>query len=49
MVYWRFKARAPCPYVFGYCTYVSGCNMVRMGAWNGDTFDGSVVDVNEIE
>lgn len=49
MVYWRFKDRAPCPFVFGYCTYVSGSNMVRMGCWNGDTTLGPVVDVNEID
>ena len=49
MVYWRFKSRAPCAYRFGYCTYVSGPDMVRMGNWNGDTMGGPVVDINEIE
>lgn len=49
MVYWRFKAKAPCAYRFGYCTYVSSYNMIRMGHWNGDSTVGPVVDVNEIE
>lgn len=49
MVLWRFKNNAPCAYRFGYCTYHSSYNMVRMGNWNGDTTGGSIVDVNEIE
>lgn len=49
MVYWRFKAKAPCPFRFGYVTYVNGPNMIQMGNWNGDTMGGCVVDSNEIE
>lgn len=48
MVYWRFLG-PPSAYRFGYCTYVSGHNIIRMGRWNGDTIGGSVVDANEIE
>lgn len=48
MVYWRFKARAPCPWIFGYCTYLSR-QMLRMGAWNGDTVNGPVVAEEEVE
>ncbi len=47
IVYWRFAG--PRPYRFGYCTYVSGPNLVRMGAYNGDTMGGHIVDVSEIE
>ncbi len=47
MCWWRFKGAGP--YRFGYCTYVSGHDLVRMGANNGDTTFGSVVSVNEIE
>lgn len=50
MVWWRFKARAPCPYRFGYCTYPPrGHDMVRMGAYNGDSHGGAMVEVSEIE
>lgn len=48
MVWWRFKDKGG-QYHFGYCTYVSGCNMVRMGRWNGDSAGGYVVDIYDIE
>lgn len=47
MCWWRFTGVGS--YRFGYCTYVSGHDLVRMGAHNGDITFGSVVDVNEIE
>ena len=49
MVHWRFKAKAPSEYRFGYVTYVSGYSVIRMGRWNGDTTGGAVVDASEIE
>lgn len=49
MVWWRFRAHAPCAWRFGYCTYLSGQSMIRLGAYNGDTTYGSVVDADEIE
>lgn len=48
MVYWRF-AGPPSAWRFGYCTYESGHDLVRMGAYNGDTMGGSVVSAAEIE
>ena len=47
MVYWRGKGQLE--WRFGYVTYVSGYNMVRMGPWNGANDRGPVVDSNEIE
>lgn len=47
MVWWRGKGRLE--WRFGYCTYVSGYDLIRMGRWNGDTFGGSVVSASEIE
>ena len=49
MVWWRFRGAAPSGYRFGYCTYLNSPTMVRMGAWNGDTSGGAVVDTSEIE
>ncbi len=45
MVHWRFKSAAPGPWHFGYVTYASGYNMLRMGRWNGDSMGGVVVDL----
>lgn len=47
MCYWRAKGSVE--WRFGYCTYVSGPDMVRMGRWNGDTSGGSVVSIGDIE
>lgn len=47
MCYWRFKGEKA--YRFGYCTYVSGPGLIRLGAYNGDTSGGSVVDAYDIE
>lgn len=50
MVYWRFiNAGAPSAWRFGYCTYHSGHDLVRMGDYNGDDRGGSVVNAAEIE
>lgn len=49
MVHWRFKTQAPGAWRFGYCTYVSGPDLVRMGCWNGDNVGGPVVSAFEIE
>lgn len=49
MVYWRFKDKVPCSWHFGYVTYESGHDLVRMGRYNGDTTGGSVVSAFEIE
>lgn len=47
MVYWRFKDQKI--WNLGYCTYVSGYDLVRMGNYNGDTFGGHIVSVQDIE
>lgn len=47
MCWWRVKGAAE--WRFGYCTYVSGPNMIRLGRWNGDTSGGSVVSIGDIE
>ena len=47
MVYW--KAQNAVEWRFGYCTYVSGPDIVRMGRWNGDTTGGSVVSTGGIQ
>lgn len=49
MVYWRFTLRAPCAWTFGYVTQEGSGGLIRMGASNGDTIGGSVVDPQEIE
>lgn len=48
-VYWRFTGGRA--YRYGYVTYVGGCDLLRMGCWNGDTHigGGPVVSVDEIE
>jgi hypothetical protein len=48
MVYWRFKS-AGGAWTFGYATYASGCDLLRMGRWNGDTSGGTVVSAFDIE
>lgn len=48
MVWWRFKKDGG-EYRFGYCTYVSSYNIIRMGFYNGDSTRGPVVDASEIE
>lgn len=47
MVYWRKKGGFN--WLFGYCTYVSGPNLIRLGRWNGDTVGGYIVSASEIE
>jgi len=47
MCWWRFKGAVE--WRFGYCTYESGPNMIRMGSWNGDSAGGSVVSIGDIE
>lgn len=50
MVHWRFKAKAPCPWRFGYVTYHNdGHDLIRMGRWNGDSEGGPLVSASEIE
>lgn len=49
MVYWRFRRDVPCEWRFGYCTYEHGHDLIRMGAYNGDTTRGAVVSISEIE
>jgi hypothetical protein len=49
MVYWRFQSEAPCEWKFGYVTYAKGCNLIRMGRWNGDSTGGPIVSTSEIE
>ena len=44
--YWRFKGEKA--YRYGYPTMLKN-GLVRMGAWNGDTVGGVVVDPKEIE
>lgn len=48
MVYWRFKTKEPTAWRFGYVTRL-GQGLVRMGAYNGDTIGGVIVDPAEIE
>lgn len=47
MVWWRWTPNTE--WRFGYCTYVQGPSMIRLGRYNGDTTGGSVVDVGDIE
>lgn len=47
MVYWRGKGQLE--WRFGYVTYVSGYNLIRMGPWAGANDRGPIVDSNEIE
>lgn len=47
MVWWRPKGSME--YRFGYCTYVSGPTLIRLGRYNGDSHGGSVVDAFDIE
>ena len=48
MVYWRGKGKLE--WRFGYVTYVErSYDLVRMGFWNGDTTNGPIVSVNDIE
>ena len=46
MVWWR--KRGALEWRFGYVTYVNQ-NLVRMGAYNGDSTGGAVVSISEIE
>lgn len=48
MVYWRFKRDTPSPWRFGFMIQLNN-GLVRMGLWNGDTYHGPVVDLDEIE
>jgi hypothetical protein len=48
MVLWRFSKEEKA-YMFGYVTYVSSYNMIRMGLWNGDSNHGPVVDIADID
>lgn len=48
MVWWRPRGTGRPQWYFGYVTYL-GSDLIRMGAWNGDTTHGSVVDYTEIE
>lgn len=44
--YWRFKGEMPWRY--GYCTE-AGAGLYRMGAYNGDTCGGVLVDRIDVE
>jgi hypothetical protein len=47
MVWWRQKGKLN--WLFGYCTYVSSHDLIRLGRWNGDTIGGYVVSISDIE
>lgn len=47
MVYWR--PNNSIQWKFGYCTYVHGANLIRLGTYNGDTMGGSIVSAFDIE
>lgn len=47
MVWWRQLNTLE--WRFGYCTYVSGPDLVRMGVHNQDTIGGAVVSMKDIE
>ncbi len=47
-VYWRFCTHENVSWRFGYVTYVSGYDLIRMGFWNGDSTGGPVVSASEI-
>lgn len=47
MIHWR--AKGALEWRFGYCTYVSGPTLIRLGHYNGDSTGGSVVDCFDIE
>jgi len=44
--YWRLKGEKI--YKYGYATPVGG-GLYRMGLWHGDSFNGPIVDPNDIE
>lgn len=48
MVHWRFTKNGGA-YHFGYVTYESGPNLIRMDRWNGDSVGGQVVSAYDIE
>ena len=45
-VYWRFKGERA--FRYGYPTQMPN-GLVRMGRWNGDTYGGVIVNLEEIE
>ena len=47
MVWWRLIGSRI--WRFGYCTYISGHDMIRLGWWNGDTINGPILSVSDIE
>lgn len=47
MVLWR--AKGTLGWRFGYVTYVSGHDLIRLGRWNGDTTGGHIVSCSDIE
>lgn len=47
MIYWRQKGTLT--WRFGYTSYVSNGNLVRMGTYNGDDMGGYIVDPSDIE
>ena len=50
MIYWRYKAKAPCPWRFGYVSEAPNRDFIKLGSWNGDTDLYAVtVDPTEIE
>lgn len=50
MVWWRFKSGLGSGlWAFGYVTYTSNEDLVRMGSHNGDNMGGRVVSHAEIE
>lgn len=48
---WYRPANSPTgtQYRFGYCTYLNDPDLIRMGAYNGDTMGGRVVSAFETE
>jgi hypothetical protein len=49
MIYWRYRRHDPGAWRFGYVSYTGTPDIIRLGAWNGDTMGGALVSPSEIE
>lgn len=47
MVYWKDKSNTN--WRFGYVTWTTNYNLIRLGRWNGDDMGGALRDINDIE
>ncbi len=47
MVLWRYRGKPK--WYFGYVTYISGPDLIRLGPYNGCTDMGPIVSIDDIE